>query len=150
MKLQEEGMSDGSMDFPSLSVINGNSMSCLVGTGNNVWSGIYFAASTLGFIASFALLEVYYITPFKVTTWWYKGLLFTICMVFSVVVLGGLVIFFWHRWEKRCSSNEKWTVGEKISSVPYSGTVFDEPKKANLASFQTIQYGHRPDFEGKF
>lgn len=147
----EEGKPDGSMDSISFSVVNGNSMSCLVGTGNNVWSGLYFAISTLGFIAFFGLLEIYYIKPFKITAWWYKGLLFTICMVMSVVILGGIVIFFWHKWEKRCSSYEKWTTDdEKISLLQDNEPVLDEPNKANLASMQKIQYGCRPDFEAIF
>ena len=149
--LQEEGKPDGSMNSVPISLINGKSMSCLAGTGDNVWSGLYFAVSTLGFIAFYGLLEVYYIKPFKVTAWWYKGLLFTVCMVTSVVILGGIVIFFWHKWEKRCSSYEKSIAdNEKSSLMQYNGPVLDKASEANLASHQTIRYGCRPDFEGNF
>lgn len=135
----------------ALSVMNGNSMSCLVGTGNNVWAGLYFAISTLGFIAFFGLLEIYYIKPSKITAWWYRGLLYTICMVASVVILGGMVVFFWHKWEQRHSNYEKWTSDDEKSSLLRDNTqpLLDKANRANLASLQTIRYGFRPNFEGK-
>ncbi|ONK57799.1 uncharacterized protein A4U43_C09F4210 [Asparagus officinalis] len=139
----EEGKIEGNTDSFFFSVMNGNSMSCLVGTGNNVWSGIYFTVSTLGFIALFGLMEVYYIQPYKITAWWYKGLLFIISMVMGVIILGGVTIFFWNKWERRNSSYEKGTVDDEKSSLL-------KANRANLASSQTIRYGCRPDFADIF
>lgn len=147
----EEGKPCGGSETFSLSVITGNCISGLVGTGNNKWHGIYFVVSTLGFVAFSTLLQVFYIRPLKVTAWWYKGLLFIICMVLNVIMLGGGVIFFWHKWEKRCSYYDKRTAeDEMISLGQRNGAMLDEASKANLARTQTFQYGHRPDFEAIF
>ncbi|CAM8904071.1 unnamed protein product [Rhodiola kirilowii] len=72
--------SEGRVHTPSSTCIfpvsRGHAISGLVGTGDNVWSGLYIISSIVGFIVLLGLLDVYYINPFHVTTWWYKGLLF--------------------------------------------------------------------------
>ncbi|KAJ6803935.1 ferric reduction oxidase 7, chloroplastic-like isoform X1 [Iris pallida] len=149
----EEGKFDESASSFSFPTNDRKTMSCLVGTGNNFWSGTYFLLSTLGFIAFYGLLEIYYMKPFKVTAWWYRGLLFTICMVIGVVVVGGVVIFLWHKWEDRCSGYDTPIEDEKKSSIQYNGLMLhddDATSEKKLAHFQTIQYGSRPDFEAIF
>ncbi|GMI87050.1 ferric reduction oxidase 7, FERRIC REDUCTION OXIDASE 7 [Hibiscus trionum] len=126
---------------------SGHSMSPLVGTGNNVWSGLYFIISTVGFIVLMALLRIFYINPYDVSTWWYLGLLFIICMVASVVIFGGGVIGLWHLWEKRVSAK----VGEEDNDRTKVETVADKySSQKNLESSTIIQYGTRPDFKEIF
>ncbi|KAG0480586.1 hypothetical protein HPP92_011444 [Vanilla planifolia] len=148
----EDGVSHEKMVLPPPLTSTSNPMSCLVGTGHIAWAGAYVLASTTGFILFYALLELYYLTPFQVVTWWYRGLLFTICMVSSVVILGGMVIFFWDKWEKRRQKYErlmenkderKSTVNKTISTTP-------DFSKEDLSSVQTVHYGSRPDFRAIF
>ncbi|XP_073014051.1 ferric reduction oxidase 7, chloroplastic [Typha latifolia] len=147
----EEGKVDGSMKSPSIFITNGSSMSCLVGTGNNIWAGIYVVVSTLGFIILFGMVEVYYIQHFNIYAWWYRGLLFILCMVAGVVVFGGIVVFLWHKLENRSSSYEECPFDdEKSSGRRKEQTADNETTKTDLASFQTIQYGYRPDFRAIF
>lgn len=142
----EEGIINADENSKSSSLIttSGSRMSCLVGTGNNIWSGIYFAVSTFGFVLLYGLVEAYYIVPSAISAWWYRGLLFTICMVTSVVILGGSVLFFWHLWEKHSSSARSTEDDEK------ERTLRNETTTANFASMLTTQYGRRPDFHGLF
>ncbi|XP_026663849.2 ferric reduction oxidase 7, chloroplastic-like [Phoenix dactylifera] len=148
----EEGKVDVSMMSPSLSTTNGSMMSCLVGTGNNIWSGIYVVASTLGFILLFGIVEVYYIKPFGVSAWWYRGLLFTLCMVAGVIFLGGIVVYFWNQWEKCSSRNEKWTVDAAKGNLGHcrEPSLHGEMSMTSLSSLQTTRYGCRPDFQDIF
>ncbi|KAG0483081.1 hypothetical protein HPP92_011165 [Vanilla planifolia] len=148
----EDGVSHEKVVLPPPLISTSNPMSCLVGTGHIAWAGAYVLASTTGFILFYALLELYYLTPFQVVTWWYRGLLFTICMVSSVVILGGMVIFFWDKWEKRRQKYErlmenkderKSTVNKTISTTP-------DFSKEDLSSVQTVHYGSRPDFRAIF
>ncbi|CAL9205578.1 unnamed protein product [Musa hybrid cultivar] len=142
----EEGIinADENSRSSSLLTTSGSRMSCLVGTGNNIWSGIYFAVSTFGFVLLYGLVEAYYIVPSAISAWWYRGLLFTICMVASVVILGGSVVFFWHLWEKHSSSARSTEDDEK------ERTLRNETTTANFASMLTTQYGRRPDFHDIF
>ncbi|EHA8589333.1 putative Ferric reduction oxidase 6 [Cocos nucifera] len=148
----EDGKVDESMMSPSLSTTNGSMMSSLVGTGNNIWSGIYVVASTLGFILLFGIVEVYYIKPFGISAWWYRGLLFTLCMVAGVIFIGGIVVYFWNQWEKRSSCNEKWTVDAEKSKLVHCGEpiLHNEMSMTSLSSLQTTRYGCRPDFQDIF
>ncbi|OAY64928.1 Ferric reduction oxidase 7, chloroplastic [Ananas comosus] len=141
------------LKFSSICVKNGSCMSSLVGTGNNFWAGTYVILSTLGFIVLFGLVEVYYIKRFGIFAWWYRGLLFTLCMIAGVVFVGGIVVFLWHRSEKRNSSYENLAVDDnKKSNISMckEATLVDETSKVNLASFQTTRYGCRPDFQAIF
>ncbi|KAG4181148.1 hypothetical protein ERO13_A10G208200v2 [Gossypium hirsutum] len=132
---------------------SGRSMSPLVGTGNNVWSGLYVIISTVGFIVLMALLRIFYIKPYNVSTWWYLGLLFIACMVMSVVIFGGLVIGLWHLWDKKASANDKDEDIDriKVESTPSYGPVEDKDLTQNNPESSTIiQYGTRPDFKEIF
>lgn len=136
----------------SFPVTNGSSMSGLVGTANNIWSGIYVFSSTIGFIILFDLMEALYVTPFDVKCRWFKGLLFVICMIVSVVVFGGVVVFLWNQWERRASNSEKYANGREISDIAQ----YDDPKMQNNASESRIarmnstHYGCRPNFPAIF
>ncbi|KAK8662325.1 hypothetical protein V6N13_091906 [Hibiscus sabdariffa] len=132
---------------------SGRSMSPLVGTGNNVWSGLYVIISTVGFIVLMALLRIFYIIPYDVSTWWYLGLLFILCMVASVVIFGGIVIGLWHLWERKVSAKveDQYNGSIKAESPQSNGTVTDKDSTPNnLESSTIIQYGSRPDFKEIF
>lgn len=122
-------------------------MSVLVGTGNIIWSGIYVIVSTIGLVISVALLDVFYINPFQVKSWWYKGLLFIACMSASVLIFGGFVIGIWHFWERKTSAGNESEENAKIGFVQQNkiGTnkSFGLEKYANC-----ICYGQRPKFGG--
>ena len=87
-------------------VFDRRSMSVLVGTGNNRWSGLYVISSTLSFVILMYLLDIFYINRLGMSSWWYKGLLFVICMLASVFIFGGLVVGLWHLWERRNAARE--------------------------------------------
>ncbi|XP_065850781.1 ferric reduction oxidase 7, chloroplastic-like isoform X2 [Euphorbia lathyris] len=121
------------------------SMSILVGSGNKIWSGVYFFASSVGFVICLSILEACYIQPFDILSWWYKGLLFLVCMVVSVFVFGGVVVGMWYYWGKKASSNvETQNDRERIDDKVVTKEITSEA----LASFSTFRYGCRPDFKG--
>lgn len=125
-------------------------MSGLVGTGNNFWSGLYVISSTLGFVILLALLNIYYINPVGLVIWWYKGLLLVVCMVAGVVIFGGIVVGFWHMWEKQSSLKDK-SNNIKVDKIEQNGSVdHKDLSQYNIAKLTTIQYGSRPDFKGIF
>lgn len=126
-------------------------MSVLVGTGNNIWSGIYVLLPVVGFVLFMGLLNAYYIIPFGIKAWWYKGLLFVICMVASVLIFGGAVVGLWNLWERRVSEREESENNQmKIGTGQHiNGSRKDEQSsQESLAGITTIQYGSRPDFKG--
>lgn len=126
-------------------------MSALVGTGNNLWSGLYIIISTVGFVVLVALLRIFYTNPYQVSTWWYQGLLFIACMVASVIIFGGLVIGLWHHWDKKVSSKDYEHENGKINfeSVQSNETAAHKDlTRKNFESWTIIQYGSRPDFKG--
>jgi hypothetical protein len=123
-------------------------MSGLAGTGNNFWSGLYVISSTLGFVLLLSLLNIYYINPFGVSKWWYKGLLFVVCMLASVVIFGGIVVGFWHMWEKQSSIKDK-SNNIKVDQVEQNGSVDEkDPSQDNVTKLTKVRYGSRPDFKG--
>jgi hypothetical protein len=123
-------------------------MSGLAGTGNNFWSGLYVISSTLGFVLLLSLLNIYYINPFGVSKWWYKGLLFVVCMLASVVIFGGIVVGFWHMWEKQSSIKDK-SNNIKVDQVEQNGSVDQkDPSQDNVTKLTNVRYGSRPDFKG--
>lgn len=122
-------------------------MSILVGTGNIIWSGIYVIVSTIGLVISVALLNIFYINPYQVNYWWYKGLLFLACMVASVLIFGGLVIALWHLWERKTSAEDELEDNENIGIVQQSSNGMKKNSgKEQYAN--SIRYGERPDFGG--
>lgn len=123
-------------------------MSVLVGTGDNFWSGLYVISSTVGFVTLLALLYGYYITPFHIDIWWYKGLLYVICMVASVVIFGGSVVVLWHNWEKKSQLKDKSNNVKVDDKIHQNGSL--APKDLSQVSIEKstiISYGSRPDFK---
>ncbi|MED6133189.1 hypothetical protein PIB30_026260 [Stylosanthes scabra] len=128
-------------------------MSVLVGTGDNFWSGLYVIASTVGFVISLALLYMFYINPYGVYQWWYKGLLFVICMVASVVIFGGSVVAMWHVFEQRSSVKENSNHSEKVDhKIEQNGSVAHKSsiQDSSVAKSIVTRYGSRPDFKETF
>ncbi|CAL1385140.1 unnamed protein product [Linum trigynum] len=138
----------------------GNNMSVLVGTGDSIWSGLYVISSTLGFILLLALTDAYYINPYGISSWWYKGLLLMSCMVGGVVVFGGVVIALWHLWYRKVSfEQEPKTNGANCLHQNESSTAAEDfPRSTDgvkakdllSASSTFINYGSRPDFKEIF
>lgn len=125
-------------------------MSVLVGTGHKVWSGLYIISSTVGLIILVGLLDIFYVNPYSVSSWWYKGLLFMACMAASIIIFGGFVIGLWHLWEKRTSAEEECEEGMlNVDEAQHDETVTQKNLHLeNSAKFTTIQYGSRPEFAG--
>ncbi|KAM0940150.1 putative ferric-chelate reductase (NADH) [Dioscorea sansibarensis] len=149
----EEGKLHDMSSVSSFSVINGRNMSCLVGTGNNMWSGMYVVVSTLGLVAIYSLLQAYYIKPFHVSTWWYLGLLFMLSMVAAVVILGGIVVLLWHWAEKRNLKHDESVKmdNERIDlSVSSDAKAHSKTEEPNLVNLIATRYGCRPDFQEIF
>ncbi|XP_071701176.1 ferric reduction oxidase 7, chloroplastic-like isoform X2 [Rutidosis leptorrhynchoides] len=125
----------------------GGGMSSLVGTGHTIWSGAYMVVSTIGLVLLVAYLNIFYINPYNITHWWYKGLLFMVCMAASVILFGGFVIVLWHLWDIKTATNV-----EKNSTI--SGLGHDESngyKNPSQEGFvNVIKYGKRPNFEDIF
>ncbi|XP_043708598.1 ferric reduction oxidase 7, chloroplastic-like [Telopea speciosissima] len=149
----EEGTQSKSMN--SFKIVNGSSMSVLVGTGNKIWSGIYFILSSIGFIILIGLLDLFYIKPFQITSWWFKGLLFVVSMIASVVIFGGLVVVLWNLWEKINLGDENHMVddekkGIKQATEPLMKHADSSQEEPKLARLSTTWYGHRPDFQEIF
>ena len=128
-----------------LDLTKGNKISNLVGTGNNFWAGAYYVASISGLVISFGLLQKFYTIPFGVISWWYKGLLLLACMVGSVFFCGGLVIFLWRFLER-----ENLDHGNNSDSSERNSPVAPaELGKTGVMSLMNIEYGKRPNFQGK-
>ncbi|XP_022942999.1 ferric reduction oxidase 7, chloroplastic-like [Cucurbita moschata] len=130
----------------------GCNMSVLVGTGDNVWSGLYVISSTVGLVILVSLMDFYYINPFNIKKWWYKGLLFFLCMVASVVLFGGLVVCLWSLWEEHISS--KRTTHHNVNDIEKVGEDIPKDTLAQkdlnpkaFANSTTIEYGTRPNFD---
>lgn len=146
--LQEEGYSYKPIKSSFCPMASDCGMSVLVGTGDNVWSGLYVISSTVGFVILLALLYVYYIAPFHIETWWYKGLLYLICMVASVVIFGGSVVAMWHIWEKQNSLKDN-SNDTKVDKIHQNGSLTPKaPSQVSIAKSTVIRYGSRPDFKG--
>lgn len=125
-------------------------MSILVGTGDNVWSGLYVISSTVGFVILLGLLNIFYINPFGITKWWYKGLLFVACMVAGVIIFGGLVVGLWHIWEKRSYATDISDSTKTEIIEQNGGEAPKDPSRENLTYSTVTRYGSRPHFKGMF
>ncbi|PKI50252.1 ferric reduction oxidase 7, chloroplastic-like [Punica granatum] len=146
--LEEGNNIDSTKKSHVFPVSNGCSMSVLVGTGNTIWSGLYVMTSTVGFIVLMTLLHFFYINRFNVTTSWYKGLLFVVCMLASVIVFGGLVVFLWSCWKKGTFAIEKSQhCNQNLQSAPM--THHDLPQRKSVGPRRVI-YGSRPNFQEIF
>ncbi|KAF5733131.1 putative ferric-chelate reductase [Tripterygium wilfordii] len=133
---------------------NGCGISVLVGTRHKIWSGLYVIASTIGFVVLFGLLDILYINPHKISTWWYKGLLFLLCMFASMFIFGGLVIGLWHVWERTNAIEQHTHDRIKSDQLPCNEDVAKKDLSQNESTSSTsssaIQYGLRPDFKEIF
>ncbi|KAJ4967456.1 hypothetical protein NE237_019305 [Protea cynaroides] len=132
-----------------------SSMSALVGTGNTIWAGIYVVLSTIGFIILMGLLDLFYIKPFQINSWWFKGLLFVVSMIASVLIFGGLVVILWNLWEKRSLGHENHMIDDEKNDRKQILETLMKPndtsqEKLELARLTTTRYGHRPDFQEIF
>lgn len=147
---QEDGNLQLTMHHPKLHDANGKCISSLVATGNNIWSGVYIILPTVGFITLLTLLKAFYIKPYNITTWWFQGLLFLICMVTSVVVFGGVVVFLWRRWERKFSGYEKCMDGIDKIVQSQSNAPKSEIKTCQTTLLSSIakKYGCRPNIQG--
>lgn len=125
-------------------------MSVVVGKGHKVWSGLYLISSTLGLIILVALLDIFYINPYGIYSWWYRGLLFLACMTASIIIFGGFVIGLWHLWEQRTAVEEGREDGViNVDKAQHDATISENNLHVEkAASFTSIQYGSRPDFAG--
>ncbi|GMN59479.1 hypothetical protein TIFTF001_028563 [Ficus carica] len=147
----EEGNVRSTTTCPAFPMFKGRSMSGLVGTGHKVWSGLYIISSTLGLIILMALLEIFYINPYGITTWWYKGLLLIACMTVSIVVFGGAVVGFWHLWETRMSERDGYEDDTiKVDTTQHNETLTEKGFLGVTTSSTRIKYGARPDFKEIF
>ncbi|KAK9928619.1 hypothetical protein M0R45_025744 [Rubus argutus] len=148
----EEGKVQSSINSSLCPMSKGCGMSVLVGTGHNIWSGLYIISSTAGFVILLGLLDIFYINPFHISTRWYKGLLFLACMVASVFIFGGFVVGLWHLWDRRISAKEQCEDNRlKVDKVEHTETVADKDSdQESLANLTSIRYGARPDFNEIF
>ena len=147
--LQEEGQVHEATNF-SPPVSKSYSMSVLVGTGNNMWPGIYVISSTLGFVILLYLLDTFYINPYDISPWWYTGLLFVICMLASVFIFGGVVAGLWYLWERRNATREACKDDRiMVEKMQHNEIVaHNDSCQQKLASSINTYYGSRPDFKG--
>ncbi|CAN6463163.1 unnamed protein product [Victoria cruziana] len=142
-KLLEEGNPSRNKTVAHFPRISGNSMSALVGTGNVIWSGLYMFSSIVGFIVLMTLVELLYVKPYNIPTWWLQGLLSIICMLAGVMLFGGTVILLWNRWE-RCPLG----LDQQKDSELQNPTKYDEETLESLVSLGSTHYGQRPNFKG--
>ncbi|CDP17766.1 unnamed protein product [Coffea canephora] len=141
----EEGQIYEPPNFCTFRHSNKSGMSVLVGTGNIIWPGMYIIVSAIGLAVLVGLLNVFYINPFHITCWWYKGLLLVACMIASVLLFGGLVIVLWHLWDRQTSVEEQTKDAGKIGSVQQNGHATH--KNVGQEKYvSSILYGQRPDF----
>ncbi|CAA7027473.1 unnamed protein product [Microthlaspi erraticum] len=153
--LLEDGMIHKIVNPSVKPVSTGCPMSILVGTGDNMWSGLYLIASTIGFISMMTLLDIYYINKYNITAWWYKGLLFLVSMVASVLIFGGLVVVFWHLWGQKTGEVVEENAHDKVD---LNGEELHNPSEdlkgldivEDVQSYTTTRYGTRPDFKEIF
>ncbi|RWR78655.1 ferric reduction oxidase 7, chloroplastic-like protein [Cinnamomum micranthum f. kanehirae] len=148
----EDGNLQLTMQHPKLHDANDKCISSLVATGNNIWSGVYVILPTVGFITLLTLLKAFYIKPYNITTWWFQGLLFLICMVTSVIVFGGVVVFLWRRWERKFLGYEKCMDGIDKSVQSQSNAPKSEIKTCQTTLLSSIakKYGCRPNIQEIF
>lgn len=154
----EDGIVGGDQKVPGIFVKNGTTMSGLVGTGDNFWAAMYFAASTLGFVLAYALVQLYYVKRFNVYAWWHLGLLFLLCMAAGVALPGGLVLLLWHLSEKRRLEADKWDAGagaaaaatQQSAEAEQTTNAAGDASTVSLAALQTTRYRCRPKFEAEF
>ncbi|XP_074294390.1 ferric reduction oxidase 7, chloroplastic-like [Silene latifolia] len=150
----EEGKTFGTMNSCNYPISKRSEISGLVGTGDNIWAGIYIIVSTIGFIIFQGLFDVYHINPNGIKVWWYKGLVLVVCMVAGVVVFGGLTVALWHLWERRMSASQSENHAHETKKTNTAlHDVAVEQKTSDddfIVNASTVRYGCRPDFKETF
>ena len=74
ISVQEEGKVLGAVTSCTYDPpLKRSAMSSLVGTGDNMWVGIYVITSTIGFVTLLGLLDIFYINPKGIYIWCIKG-----------------------------------------------------------------------------
>ncbi|KAF5184754.1 Ferric reduction oxidase [Thalictrum thalictroides] len=148
----ENGIVCKGMNCSYFPIASNSGISGLVGTGNNIWSGIYVIFSTIGFIILLAIVDLFYVKPFGISSGWLTGLLFVICMIGSVVTFGALVVVLWYLWERRDSNYEKCMENDSKSGEVQSdeSMMHTAAVTTTLGSLSTVQYGRRPNFRDIF
>ncbi|KAI7753625.1 hypothetical protein M8C21_025489 [Ambrosia artemisiifolia] len=122
-------------------------MSSLVGTGNILWAGSYMVLSTIGFVVLYALLIIFYINPYNITTWWYKGILFMVCMAAGIILFGGFVIGLWHLWDAKNGKNIDDE--NRVNGLNHDDSnPIKNPSQDDFVN--NIKYGQRPNFKEIF
>ncbi|XP_030939081.1 ferric reduction oxidase 7, chloroplastic-like isoform X2 [Quercus lobata] len=148
--LEEGQVHEATNSSPPMS--NCCSMSVLVGTGNNIWFGLYIISSTLGFVILLFLLDIFYINPYEISSWSYKGLLLVICMLASVFIFGSVMVGLWHFWERRNATREACKDDRIILEKMQHNEIVahNDSCQQKLASSISTYYGSRPDFKDIF
>ncbi|KAM4106701.1 hypothetical protein ACB094_04G085500 [Castanea mollissima] len=148
--LEEGQVHEATNSSPPVS--NCCSMSVLVGTGNNIWFGLYIISSTLGFVILLFLLDIFYINPYDISSWSYKGLLLVICMLASVFIFGGVVVGLWYLWERQNAVTEACKDDRiMVEKMQHDEIVAHRDScQQKLASSINTYYGSRPDFKDIF
>ncbi|CAA3015828.1 ferric reduction oxidase 7, chloroplastic-like [Olea europaea subsp. europaea] len=125
-------------------------MSVLVGTGNIIWSGLYVIMSTLGLITTVYLLNILYINPHNIHSWWHKGLLFIACMTTSVVLFVGLAIGgLWHMWERKLHTRRNVRTSQRLAALNIRKRMINK-NSGQEQYLNIIRYGQRPEFSGTY
>lgn len=98
------------------------------------------------------LLQVFYINPYGIYKWWYKGLLLMACMALSILIFGGAVVCLWHLWETRIAEREGYEDGAmNADQAQHNENVTPRDSFLKNPSSSTLtKYGERPDFKGMF
>ncbi|XP_057543027.1 ferric reduction oxidase 7, chloroplastic-like [Amaranthus tricolor] len=148
----EEGNAFGTMNTCTYPISKRSAISVLVGTGDTIWSGLYIVASSIGFLILLALVDLLYINPKGIVTWWYKGFLVVVCMLAGVAIFGGLTVALWHRWERRMLASESHDYDSKKTNKSLNNVVVEHKNSSQqyLVNSSTLRYGCRPNFEEIF
>lgn len=134
--------------------INIKPMSSLVGTGNNIWAGIYLASSIVGFIIAMALTQTFYINHYDSAPWWMQGLCFILCMVMGVVIFGGMAILLWNLSGSKTSEYQKkfddrYEPKQAVQTYKQQNVVVGKGME-KLVNPENTHYGFRPNFKEIF
>lgn len=143
--MQEEGEAEKAINnsvCPTFVFSGSSIISELMGTSNNLWFGIYLFLTTIGFLILVSLSNIFYVNPDAISSGWYQGLLFVVCMIASVCIFGGFVVALWRFWERK-SSKECGEDGERSDIITTQKHFYEY-----FVNSTTIQYGSRPNFKG--
>ncbi|KAH9287552.1 hypothetical protein KI387_031669, partial [Taxus chinensis] len=147
----ENGRDENIIHSISNPAMRARPMSSLVGTGNNIWAGIYMISSIIGFVVTMVLTKIFYIDVNRSNSWWSRGLSIILCMVVGVIIFGGLVVVLWNLWEDKISKYQR-----KINHSKESRETCQTYSQQKLGAGEGMEklvnpnntlYGHRPNFD---